>query len=140
MICWAAGRANRQILQAPGFPAGWTGERAREATVTHPLALAAARANYSEDVIRGANVRGYRADRRCEIARQLTSTGVTTGAEMRNAIAAAGAAASVSQVSLHPGALGWLRTRADELAVAATSLGFDAEVIDVRVSRRQPNI
>ena len=140
MICWGAGRANRHILQAPGFSAGWTGEHAREATVTHPLALAAARANYPEDVIRGANVRGYRADRRCEIARQLASTGVATGAEMRNALAAAGAAASASQVALHLVALGWLRTRADELAVAATTLGFDAEAIDVRVPRRQPNI
>ena len=140
MIAWAAVRANRHVLQAPGLPAGWTGERGREETVTHPLAFAAARANYPEDVIRGANSRGHRADRRCEIARQLVSTGVATGAEMRNAIAAAGAAASVSQVSLHLGALGWLRTRADELAVAATSLGFDAEVIDVRVPRRQPNI
>ena len=140
MIAWAAVRANRHVLQAPGLPAGWTGERGREETVTHPLAFAAARANYPEDVIRGANSRGHRADRRCEIARQLASTANGVGAEMRDALAAAGAAASASNVFLHPGARGWLRGRADDLAAAATSLGFDPEAIDVRALRERPNI
>ena len=140
MITWAAVRANRHILQAPGFPAGWTGEHARETTVTHPLALAATRANYPEDVIRGANALGYRADRRCAIAAQLASTSDGVGDELRAALSAAGAAASASGVALHRGARGWLRTRADELAGAATALGFDADAIDVRIPHERPNI